>query len=128
MSLSTEGLARTSSNHPWTTIGVWAVIIVAALVANSTLLADSLTTEFKQTGNPDSKRADLLMEERLRGPKKSRETIIVQSESRTVDDEVFQTRVEEIYEKVIGLGKGIVDSGTNFDSLVKTRFEEVPAL
>ena len=77
LDLSTEGLARTSAQHPWRTIGVWLVVIVAAIVLSSAWLSDSLTTEFGFTNNPDSMRADKLLEERLRGPKKANDVVTV---------------------------------------------------
>ena len=114
MNLSTESLARTSSNRPWVVIGVWIAIIVAAIGINATLLEDALTTEFGYTNNPDSKQADQLLEDRLRGPKQSREIVAVQSESAsvTVDDEAFKTRVEGLYGEITALGG--VQGGVNY--------------
>ena len=83
LNLSTEALARASSRHAWTTIGVWIVVIVAALGINATLLADSMTEEFAFTNDPDSQRGYTLLEERLRGPRKSNEVVAVQSATLT---------------------------------------------
>ncbi len=33
LNLSTENLARASASHPWRVIGIWLVVIVAAMVA-----------------------------------------------------------------------------------------------
>ncbi len=73
LGLSSEALARSSATHPWRTIAVWVVLIVAAMAMNATFLADSLTTEFHFTNNPDSERADKLLEDRLRGPRNAAE-------------------------------------------------------
>ena len=65
LNLSTEGLARASARHPWTTIGAWLAILVVAMVLVGTLLGDALTTESTLTNNPESVQADNLLRERL---------------------------------------------------------------
>ena len=112
--LSTEALARGSARRPWTVIGAWVLILVAAFVAIGALLSDSLTTEVGFTNNPESKRAETLLEERLRGPDQTNEIVIVRSGEKTVDDAEFQDTVESVYGGVIGLGAEIVEGGTNF--------------
>ena len=79
-----------------------------------TLLPDALTTEFGFTNKPDSWRGDKLLEERLRGPKRSNEIVMVQSETLTVDDAEFQARVVGLYEQIIALGPEKVESGVNY--------------
>src|SRR3972149_9828671 len=95
--LSTEGLARASARRPWFVVAAWAAIIVASGVAIGTLLASGLTTEIALTNDPESQRAEDLLEERLRGPEPTNEVVIVQSESATVDDVAFRDFVEGIY-------------------------------
>ena len=90
------------------------LILVAAFVAIGALLSDSLTTEVGFTNNPESKRAETLLEERLRGPDQTNEIVIVRSGEKTVDDAEFQDTVESVYGGVIGLGPEIVEGGTNF--------------
>jgi RND superfamily putative drug exporter len=114
LNLSTEGLARASSRRPWTTIGIWIVVIVAALGINVTLLADAMTTEFAFTNEPEFQRGYDLLEERLRGPRKAQEAVAVQSATLTVDDQAFRDRVEELYGQIIALGDDIIDGGTNY--------------
>ena len=114
MSLSTEGIARASASRPWTTIGVWVVVLVAAFALIATLLADALTTEFAFTNNPDSKKADSLLEEKVRGPRKIREFLIVRSDSLTVDDEAFRERVEGLFGDVLALGPDVVEGGRHY--------------
>ena len=62
LNLSTEALARASARHPWIVVGAWVALIVVAMGINVTLLGDALTTEFGFTNNPESKRADKLLE------------------------------------------------------------------
>jgi RND superfamily putative drug exporter len=94
-SFSTEALARLSARRPWRTIGVWLVLLVLAGVAASTL-GDALTTEMRQLNNPESQTGETLLEDNLRGPQPISETIIVRSESATVDDAAFQQKVESL--------------------------------
>ena len=113
LNLSTEALARASSRHPWTTIGAWLTVLVAAIVLSGTLLGDALTTEFAITNNPDSQRGYTLLEERLRGPRKATEVVAVQSATLTVDDQAFRDRVEELYGDIIALGDDVIEGGTH---------------
>lgn len=114
LDLSTEGLARSSSRHPWITIGAWVVGLVVAFGIVATLLGDALTVEFKFINEPESQRGFDLLEDRLRGPRKSNEIVVVQSETLTVDDAIFQQRVEELFNELMELGDEVFDSGANF--------------
>ena len=116
LNLSTEGLARASAQRPWRVVGIWIVLLLAAFGIIATLLQDVLTTEFGFTGNPESKRADKLLEDRLRGPRKINEIVVIQSEdpSLTVDDETFRHRVEGLYEEIVLLGTEKVAEGSHY--------------
>ena len=112
--LSFESIARASARRPWRVVGAWVVGLAVAVALISTLLAEGLTTEFAFTGNPDSKRADELLETRLRGPRKAREIVIVRSDALTVRDREFQERVESLYGELVGLGPEVVAGGTHY--------------
>ena len=122
LNLSTEALARASSRHPWTTIGAWLTVLVAAIVLSGTLLGDALTTEFAITNNPDSQRGYTLLEERLRGPRKATEVVAVQSATLTVDDQAFRDRVEELYGDIIALGDDVIEGAPITTSLGTSRW------
>jgi RND superfamily putative drug exporter len=111
---STESLARASARRPWVTIGLWVALFLVAGYLIMNLLADALTTDADITTNPESKQARALIEERLRGPQRVNEIVIVQSESATVDDPSFRTFVETLYADVSALGPDIVAGGTNY--------------
>jgi RND superfamily putative drug exporter len=111
---STEGLARSSARRPWLIIGVWVAVIVASAVAIGTLLASGLTTEIALTNNPESARAEDLLETRLRGPEPTNEIVIVRSDTLTVDDPAFRSTVEGLYAEIAALGPEIVAGGTNY--------------
>jgi RND superfamily putative drug exporter len=114
MNLSTQALANMSANHPWRTIVLWVVLLVAAVVVNATLLGDALTTEFSYTNMPDSKKGDELLEERLRGPRRVNEIVVVRSETLTVDEPEFIAKVDEVFGTISGLGADIIEGGVNY--------------
>ena len=74
---STEYLARASAERPKRTIAIWLMVLVAAFVSIATLVDGTMTTEFYFFNNPESKRADSLLENRLRGPADVNEVVIV---------------------------------------------------
>ena len=137
--LSTQGLAKVSSNRPWVTIGMWVVALVVAILLTFNFLGDGLTTEANFTNNPESRRGFDLLEERLRGPQRANEIVIVRSlTTSTVQDPAFKEFVEGIFIQitelgrveglfiqiiVTDLGRGVVAGGTHYyqeldDSLV----------
>ena len=110
--LSPEPLARMSARRPWVTIGIWVLVIIIALALRAMLFADATTTEFAFTSNPDSKRADELLEDRLRGSKGTSEVVIVQSDSMTVDAPAFQEFVQGVFGEIASLGPEVIKERT----------------
>ncbi|MEX1252820.1 MAG: MMPL family transporter [Dehalococcoidia bacterium] len=110
----TERLARLAARRPWPTIGIWVVLFVLSGYLIATLLGDALTTDADITTNPESKQARTLIEERLHGPQRDNEIIIVQSESATVDDPAFRGLVEGLYADITALGPEVIAGGTNY--------------
>jgi RND superfamily putative drug exporter len=108
---STEGLARASARRPWWVLGVWAVLLVLAGIA-APRLGDALTSTADFINKPESVRGEQLLEDRLRGPRPYTETVIVRSETATVDDPAFREAVERVTNQVASLG-GIVASAIN---------------
>jgi putative drug exporter of the RND superfamily len=95
VSLTTESLARASSRRPWLTLGIWILVIVAAGITSSRLLAGALTTDVAFTNQPEAKRAADLVEERFGDPGVT-ELFIINSPSLTVDDGRFQAEVRAL--------------------------------
>ena len=112
--LSTESLARGSARRPWLVIGAWAVVLAASLVLIGALLGSALTTDERLTNNPESERGDKLLEDRLRGPDKVNEIVIVRSQALTVDDPQFRQLVEQVYAGVSALGSSVIYGGTDY--------------
>ena len=110
--LSTRALSRRCVRRPWITIGIWVVVLIIAIGLRIALFEDAISTEFAFTSNPDSKRADQLLEDRLHGPKGTKEAIIVQSESLTVDHSDFKEFLEVLFGEVADLGPEVIKNGT----------------
>jgi putative drug exporter of the RND superfamily len=88
----TERLARVASGHPWRTIGAWLAAVVFALVAAVLLLPGALTTETKLTSNPESVRAEAILERAFpRDPHAFDEVVIVRSEKAMVGSPQFRS-------------------------------------
>jgi RND superfamily putative drug exporter len=77
----TEKLARTSAGHPWRVIGAWAGATVVAVALIVALLGSALTTDIEQTNNPESERAESLVDEAFPQRVGVDEVIIVRSSS-----------------------------------------------
>ncbi len=90
--LSTAGLARASARRPWRIVAGWVLVLVLALVAAATLLGGALTSEVNFTGEPESLKGHNLLEDRMPNlADPVSETIIVRSNTATVDDAAFKT-------------------------------------
>jgi RND superfamily putative drug exporter len=103
MRINPETLARGSARRPWITVGLWIVLLGSSGFLSSRLLGDALTTDFDFTNEPESVRAQNLLEDRLRGPATLNETYIVGSENLTIDDPGFRAEVEELQADVTEL-------------------------
>jgi len=113
----TELLARYSSRRPWIVIGAWVAFIVVALGLIQVFLPTATTTDFRLAGRYESERAGALLEERMRGPEKLAEIVIIQSPTLTVADEAFRAKVEAVHEDILSLGPGTVAGGINGEPL-----------
>ena len=91
-------------------------MLVAAFVAIGTLVDGTMTTEFYFFNNPESKRADALLET-LRGPADVNEVIIVRSSVEsgvTVDDPSYEELVSDLRNDVAALGSSFVASVVSY--------------
>lgn len=92
----TRRLAHWSATHPWTVILSWVVALVASFVLIGTLLAGVLTTQIDFVTNPDAQVGRDLIANSSLGADSFTETVIVRSDSLTVDDPIFQEKVESL--------------------------------
>src|SRR5665811_1003125 len=93
---STADFARFSAKHPWRMVGAWITILVLAIVTMG-VLGDSTTTEINFTNDPESQVGmNVLDEAGLSDDAPTDETVIIQSDSATIDDPAYKERVETI--------------------------------
>ena len=104
----TESLARISARRPWFVIAIWVVLVVVGAGIVGALLDSATTTDFRLAARYESEKAAALLEERLRGPEKLAEIVIVQSPSLTVEDQAFRAKVETLHHDIYALGPGII--------------------
>ncbi len=111
----TERLARTSALHPWRTIGLWAALVVLAVLAVGSLLGSGLTSEMKfRAAKPDSLVGQELLQQRLTGPQKVTDLVVVRSATLTVDDAAFKAYVTDVAAKIQALGPNVVAGVTTY--------------
>src|SRR5215472_16275785 len=110
----TKRLARASARHPWRTVAVWIFVLAAAALSAKAFLGTALTTQGSFTDRPESIRAQNLIEQRLTGPAKDIELLIVRSRTVTVSDPRFATFVTGLRSSVLALGPGVVVSAPDY--------------
>jgi putative drug exporter of the RND superfamily len=112
--LSTATIARASASRPWLAIGVWVIAFLVGGGLAGAQLKSSLTTQPGVGGNPDSKRADALIRERLHTPRQLTELIVVRSRALRASDPSFRSTVERLRRQIVGLGPGIVTGAQDY--------------
>jgi RND superfamily putative drug exporter len=113
MRFSPQGVARWSAQHRFRVIGLWVVLFVVGGWLTSSYLSGALTTQANFANNPDSKQAQTLLEQRLTGPRRSNEVVIVRSESQTVTDPQFRAYVERLKADLDALKPGVVQEAAD---------------
>ena len=102
---STAGLARWTSRNPWKTVIAWVVILALGGFSASSL-GDNVTSDFRILSNPESQKGLDLIEDR-KGEFEFTETIVITSESLTVDDQAFQDVVTNTTNTLRGMTEQI---------------------
>ena len=96
------------------TFGIWLVLGVVALLISTQLLDSATTTELRLSGGIESERARKLVEGRLGAPGSVTEIVVIQSDTLTVDDPVFQQKAAAVSGELMALGPDIVAGGLNY--------------
>ena len=78
-------LVSASARRPKRTIALWVVGVVAAGALASSLMGGALTSDGGFVNNPEAKRAEQLLEDRLRGERRPTEVVVVRASGLTVD-------------------------------------------
>ncbi len=118
----TGRLAGLAARNPWKIVAIWALIFIMAGGISAAFPAD-MTTDANFTNDPESKRGDDLLLERMTGSPSPDELVIVKSSGATVDSPEFQTFVEELQAELIAVPDQFVSQivsyyDTNDPSLV----------
>lgn len=94
---STRSIARTSARYPQPVIAFWLLALVLAAIAATHLQLDT-TASF--TNKPESVRGRELLLQGFHSDNPAIETLIVRSDTSTVDDPVFQATVQDIVRRL----------------------------
>ena len=73
--LSSSGLARGAARDPRRTLGLWGLVLAAAVAVILTILPGTLTAEYSFVGNPDSQVGRDLLAEKMDMPRKANEVV-----------------------------------------------------
>ncbi len=110
---ATARLARASGKHPWRVVAAWVIILVAAIAIQGVAPIQT-TTDINMLNDPESSRGwDQLEEHGIREERSGAETIIIRSDSTTVDDPAFQETVQRVTDAVRADAE-IVAGATNY--------------
>jgi len=115
--LAPESLSSASARHPVRTLLVWVVALVLGFMASSALLDGALTGDAKLTNNPESVRAQHLLEDRL-GADTIGQVLILHSNSMTLDDSAFANRINAVLDAAPEHGVKFTTSPFDDDRLV----------
>ncbi len=94
---STAGISASSARHPWRTLGVWLALLVAGAMFAGMFLSDALTTDVELLDNPEAVRGADMLEARMGYETPLTETIVISSESLTVDVPEFKQVVDNVF-------------------------------
>jgi RND superfamily putative drug exporter len=114
MAISTRSVDQFSARHPWRVIGLWVLALAVSFGLSGALMSSAVTNEAHITSQPESLRADKLLEDRLRGPFPVNEAIIIQSPNLSVDDAAFKSYVQKVQGEVDGLGSDVVKTSATY--------------
>jgi RND superfamily putative drug exporter len=113
MALSTSALARSSANRPWRVLFAW-VALVAIAIGLIGGVGLNLSTDIEFLNSPDSKRADDILAQKFNLDDPPAETVIVTSESTTIDDPAFRGVVDQVMQ-VLREHPDLVDTNQLFN-------------
>ncbi len=104
----TGQITRAAARHPWRTLGLWLVLLVAAFGASSTMDLASVTAT---VGTEATKAMDLI-DDRLREETPPEEFLIVESQTATADEAAFSGFVDSLVSDLRALDE--VESVTSY--------------
>ena len=114
--LSTAHIARWCARHPWLVVAVWLVVLALAGVAATGLDGALTAGDMGFTNRPESVRGQELLAARMGGGDARTETVVVHSETLTVDDPAFQSTVTRVAADLTGLQGLVVSAPTYYQA------------
>ncbi|MBI2166530.1 MAG: MMPL family transporter [Chloroflexi bacterium] len=115
--LSTQAVSRACATHPRRTIAAWLLAVAVSGVLIVAFLGKALTTQGQFLNNPESQQAETLLKRHFRsdtGPTQPNETIVIRSDSRTVDDPSYREYVTRVYSAILSLGDQVTEGGISY--------------
>jgi putative drug exporter of the RND superfamily len=95
LTFGTGRLADFSARRPWWVIGLW-VVLLAAAIAGFPGLSHALTaSEMQFLNSPESAKGQKLIEQKVSGNSGDVETLLIHSDKYTVDDSAFRQVVQQ---------------------------------
>lgn len=113
MKLSPGSLAAVSARHPWRTITLWIVLLAVITLLSGVAGGNTNNQDFGFSNNPESQVADKLVKDHFGDDTRASETIVVHSDSLTVDDQSFRDVVAKTVAN-LEPWKGDIASLTNY--------------
>src|SRR5829696_3446419 len=101
-SLSPRRLAAIAVARPRRVLAVWGLVALVSLVLISGLLGSALSSEADVTSNPESKRAQDLIDERFPQRDALDELVVVRADDLTATDPAFRERVRRLADQMGG--------------------------
>ena len=113
LSFGTGRLADVSARHPWWAIGLWVALLAAATVSFPGLSGALTASEMHFLNNPESAKGQKLIAQTVSGSSGDVETLLVHSDTYTVDDSAFQQVVQQST-AAVAAKTGAVQSAYNY--------------
>jgi putative drug exporter of the RND superfamily len=98
--LSPRRLAAIAVARPRLVLAIWGVVALVGFILIGGLLGSALSSEGDVTSNPESKRAEQLLDARLPGRDALDELVIVRSDELTVTAAAFRERVRSLVQRL----------------------------
>jgi RND superfamily putative drug exporter len=109
MRINPESMAAVSSRHPWRTLGAWFALIVAMAIVSGRLLSGVMTNDVHFTNDPESVRAQDIIDARFStGAPKDTEFLVVSSQTQKTWDPSYPEFVQRLKADVQRLGPSVV--------------------
>jgi putative drug exporter of the RND superfamily len=100
----TQYLARASAVHPWRVLTAWGLVLAASIVAIGTLIGSAFNSDASLTTNPDSTRAEKVLDDNFSQGDRIDEAVVIYSARLTTDTPEFKTFVEGVRSSIEGTG------------------------